>query len=118
MKSQYPKTLEQAIKNAQVYDDNTDKPPHVEAKNNGSNNANKKRKPPYVQGHKGNTNKKSKGTKGPLSSNKLAWARKERLCFICLGNHQRKDFPRAQKDKGKEKAVQTMQLLTLAQCPN
>ena len=64
LKSQYPKTLEQAIKDAQVYDDNTNKPSHAHAqgKNNASNNTNKKCKPPYVQGHKGDNNKKSKGT--------------------------------------------------------
>ena len=51
MKSQYPKTLEQAIKDAQAYDNNTDKPSHAHAqgKNNASNNTNKKRKPPYAQ---------------------------------------------------------------------
>ena len=84
VKSQYPKTLEKAIRNAQVYDDNTDKPPHAHAqgKNNASNNANKKHKPPYAQGQKGDNNKKSKGAKGLLSSdNKLAKAQKERLCF-------------------------------------
>ena len=75
VKSQYPKTLEQAIKDAHVYDDNTDKPSHVHAqgKNNASNNTNKKHKPPYAQGHTGDNNKKSKGTKGLLSSdNELA----------------------------------------------
>ena len=119
LKSQYPKTLEQAIKDAHVYDDNTDKPSHAHAqgKNNASNNTNKKRKSPYAQGHNGDNNKKSKGTKGLLSSSKLAGARKEGLCFICLGSHQHKDCPRKQKDKGKEKAVHTVQLLTLAKCP-
>ena len=74
VKSQYPKTLEQAIKDAQVYDNNIDKPSHAHAqgKNNASNNTNKKRKPPYAQGHTGHTTKKSKGTKGLLSSDELA----------------------------------------------
>ena len=53
-----------------------------------------------------------------MSSNKLARARKEGLCFICLGSHQRKDCPRKQKDKGKEKSMHTMQLLTLAKRPH
>ena len=76
VKLQYPKTLEQAIRDAQVYDNNIDKPIHAFAQ--AKNNAKNKRKTPYVQGHKGDANKKSKGTKGPLSSdNKLAWARKE-----------------------------------------
>ena len=50
VKSQYPKTLEQAIKDAQVYDDNTDKTSHAHAqeKNNASTNTNKNRKPPYA----------------------------------------------------------------------
>ena len=69
VKSQYPRTLEEVIRDAQVYDDNTNKPTHVfaQAKNNVSHNANNKRKTPYAQGHKGDTNKKSKGNKGPLS---------------------------------------------------
>ena len=75
-------------------------------------------KPPYAQGHKGDNNETSKGTKSLLSSNKLAQARKEGLCFLCLGNHQRKDCPHVQKDNGKEKSVHTVQLLTLAQCPH
>ena len=70
-----------------------------------------------MQGHNGDNNKKSKGTKGLLASNKLARARKEGLCFNRLGSHQRKDCPRKQKDKGKEKVVHTVQLLTLAKCP-
>ena len=84
--------MEKAINNAQVYDDKIDKTPHAQAqgKKNGSNNTNKKRKTSYAQGHKGDPNKKSKGTKGSL----LEWARKKGLCFNCLGNHQRKDFPR------------------------
>ena len=69
VKSQYAKTLEQAIKDAHVYDDNIDKPSHAHAqgKNNASTNTNKKRKPPYAQGHNGDNNKKSKVTKGSLS---------------------------------------------------
>ena len=35
-----------------------------------------------------------------------------------LDSHQRKDCPRKQKDKVKEKAVHTVQLLTLAKCPH
>ena len=52
VKSQYPKTLEQARKDAQVYDDNTDKPPpaHAQGKNNASYNTNKKRKCARSQG--------------------------------------------------------------------
>ena len=92
VKSQYPNNLEQAIRNAQVYDDSNDKPLHAHAqgKNDGSNNTNKKRKTSYTQGHKGDTNKKSKGTKVLFSRYELARARKERLCFNFLQNHQRK----------------------------
>ena len=67
VKSQYPKTLDKAIKDAQVYDNNIDKPPKTYSHNNASSiNTNKKRKILYAQGqgHKGDNKKQSKGSKG------------------------------------------------------
>ena len=62
--------------------------------------------------------KKPKGAKGPLTSDKLARARKENLCFNCLGQHARKDCSQLCSNdpvtnKGKEKAVHTVQLFPL-----
>ena len=109
VKTQYPKTLEDAIKDAQIYDDTNEKTIHTFAQE--KTNVHKKRKAPFAPRHKGDSAKKSPKTKGPLSSDELARARKERLCFLCMGNHQRKDCPRAlndKQDKGKEKVVHTV----------
>ena len=70
---------------------------------------------------KEDVSKKPKGFRGPLSSDELARARRDKLCFQCLGSHERKDCPQlkdntADKNKGKEKALHTVQLLPLEAC--
>lgn len=58
---------------------------------------------------------------GPLSPQKFEKAKKEKLCYHCLGSdHEKKNypqFPRKNKDKGKEKATQMVQKLPLDASP-
>ena len=120
VKTQYPKTLEAAIQDAQVFDDTSEKHPHAFAQNK-TNVSQNKRKHNGTSHDQKDQHKKPKGAKGNLSSDELARARKEGLCYTCMGKHLWKDCPRAHKDKdkekGKEKAVHTVQLLSLVNCP-
>ena len=65
--------------------------------------------------------KKAKGSSDPLSSQEYEWAKKEKLCFICLSKeHEKKDcpqLPRKNKDKGKEKAAHMVHKLPLDASP-
>ena len=66
--------------------------------------------------------KKPKGGRGPLTSEDFERAKKERLCFHCLGTHEKKDCPQlkhkdAEKGKGKEKALHMVQVLPLEDSP-
>ena len=80
VKTQYPKTLEDAIKSAQIFDDNFDKPfikstPQISPFKNG------KRKHEMVP--KEDPSKKPKGAKGPLSSETSL---RERAVTSCVFN--------------------------------
>ena len=123
VKTQYPKTLEEAIKEAQIYDDLSDKPdkPTTWGKPSSSNTFSKNGKRKVGFPSKEYTNKingkKPKGAGGPLTSDKLARARKEKLCFQCLGSHEHKNCPQLKsnelKNKNKEKSMHMVQLLPL-----
>ena len=69
--------------------------------------------------NKGN-GKKLKGVEGPLTSDELARARKQKLCFQCLGSHERKYCPQLKsnklKNKNKEKSMHLVRLLPLEDC--
>ena len=127
VKTQYPKTLEEAIKAAQIYDDSADKlnKPTIWGKSSSSNTFSNNVKRKNGGSSKEDTNKGNgknpKGAGGPLTSDKLARARKERLCFQCLGSHERKDCPKLKsnelKNKNKEKSMHMVQLLSLGDCP-
>ncbi|MCO5591548.1 hypothetical protein L7F22_045534 [Adiantum nelumboides] len=123
VKTQYPKTLEDAIKSAQIFDDSLDKASSMSAWGKsaleGSSFKNGKRKSDSTSKEDGF--KKPKGAKGPLTSEELARARREKLCFQCLGSHERKDCPQLKgnapdRNKGKETDMHTVQLLPLSDC--
>ena len=123
VKTQYPKTLEDAIKCAQIYDDMLDKKGITHAfashKNKTSNFKGSKRK--YTTASKAVV-KKPKGARGPLSHEDFERARKEKLCFLCLGDHEKKDCPQLkgkepERGKGKEKALHMVQVLPLEDSP-
>ena len=118
VKTQYPKTLDDAIKDAQIFDDI-----HGKSSTKGAHkdytSTNTKRK--FHVSSKEDTSKKPKVARGPLSSDELARARRDKLCFQCLGSHERKDCPQLKgnvpnKNKGKEKALHMVQLLPLEAC--
>ena len=120
VKTQYPKTLEETIKSAQIFDDMLDKKALALSHNktSASSFSSFKNKRKNANLSKEAHSKKPKGAKGLLTSNKLDKARKENLCFDCLGQHARKDCPQLCSNdpvtnKGKEKAVHTVQLLPL-----
>ena len=124
VKTQYPKTLEDAIKSAQIFDDSLDKQSSVPAWGRNAFNgfASKTGKRKMDTHSKEDVSKKPKGVRGPLSSDELARARRDKLCFQCLGSHERKDCPQLKgnalekNNKGKEKVVHTVQLLPLEAC--
>ena len=120
VKTQYPKTLEDAIKSAQIFYDSLDKSSSVPAwgKSASHGYAFKSRKRKIDTNSKEDVSKNPKGFRGPLSSDEFAPARRDKLCFQCLGSHERKDCPQlkdntADKNKGKEKALHTVKLLPL-----
>ena len=128
VKTQYPKMLEEAIKSAQIFDDTSEKLHSIKfppARTNVStqtfkfnNNANKQKE---VCGRTNDT-KKQKVCKGKLTSKEMARARRERLCFGCLGKHEQKDCPlksvnESNKGGGVEKAMHCVQILALTECP-
>ena len=87
-------------------------------KSSASNFSSFKNKRKNAPSSKEEQSKKPKGAKGPLTSDELARARKENLCFNCLGQHARKDCPQlcsydSVMNKVKEKAVHMVQLLPL-----
>ena len=109
VKTEYPKTLEDAIKSAQIFYDSLDKASSVPAwgKSASHVHAFKTGKRKIDTNSKEDVSKKPKGFRGPLSSDELARARRDKLCFQCLGSHERKDCPQlkdntADKNKGKE----------------
>ena len=128
IKTQYPKTLEEAIKSAQIFDDTLEKS-HIakfpSARTNVStptskfnNNANKRKE----VGGGTNDTKKQKVRKGKLTSEEMARAWCERLCFGCLGKHEQKDCPlksvnESDKGGGAKKAMHCVQILALTECP-
>ncbi len=95
VKTQYPKTLEEAIKSAQFFNDMSDKKSlslsiNKSSLSNFSPFKNKRKNANFsIEEHP----KKPKGAKGSLTSDELASACKENLCFNCLGQHARKDCP-------------------------
>ena len=120
VKTQYPKTLEEAIKSAHIFDDMSDKKALALSHNKSpaSSFPSFKNKRKNANFSKEEHSKKPKGAKGPLTSDELARARKENLCFNCLGQHARKDCPQLRSNdpvtnKVKEKGVHTVQLLPL-----
>ena len=86
VKTQYPKTLNDAIKCALIYDDTVDKKGITHAfashKNKTSHFKGNKRK--YTTASE-EVVKKPKGARGPLSHEDFERARKE-MCFLCLGD--------------------------------
>ena len=115
------------IQSAQIFDDTLDPSSKASAqrKSNALNNGGKhkfnnfsKETPNDKQDHA----KKAKGAREPLSSDELARARREKLCFHCLGSHERRHCPllkgnKPNKAKGKEKAMHMVQVLPLDACP-
>ena len=97
VKIQNPKTLEDTIKSAQIYDDNVDgKPSHGFTKSTSHSthsvlNTNSKHK--MGSSSREIVQKKPKGVGDPFSNNKLARVCREKLCFQCFGLHEHKDFP-------------------------
>ena len=93
VKTQYPKTLEEAIKSAQIFDDTFDKT-QVYSKSGSSMRTNVSSATPkaVTNNHKrkdgGSSGKefpnKLKQRKGKLTQDELARARREKLCFNCL----------------------------------
>ncbi|NHV87573.1 hypothetical protein, partial [Escherichia coli] len=84
VKTQYPKTLEDAIKSAQIFYDTHDKSfdrSMYKSAFQSSTFKNGKRKNHVVVSNEDST-KKAKVAKGPLSSNELARARRESGCVI------------------------------------
>ena len=120
--------MEEAIKSAQIFDDTLEKPhsnknpparTNVSTPNPKFNNNGHKRKD--VGGSSGDP-KKQKVRKGKLTSEELARARREKLCFRCLGKHEQKDCPlklgnESDKGGGAEKAMHCVQVLALPECP-
>ena len=120
VKTQYPKTLEEAIKCAQIFDNMFNKKALALShnKSSASSFSSFKNKRKNANLSKEAHSKKPKGAKGPLTSDELAKARKENLCFNCLGQHAHKDCPQLHSNdpitnKGKEKVVHMVQLLLL-----
>ena len=77
MKTQYPKTLEEAIQSAQIFDDTLDPASKASArgKSNALNDGGKCKFNNFskeTHNDKQDHAKKSKGTRGPLSSDELA----------------------------------------------
>ena len=120
--------MEEAIKRAQIFDDTLEKshaakfPPartNVSTPNSKfNNNANKWKE----VGGETNDTKKQKVCKGKLMSEEMARASCERLCFGCLGKHERKDCPlksvnESDKGGGAEKAMHCVQVLVLDLVP-
>ena len=116
--------MEEAIKRAQIFDDMLDKKSNASAwgksfASNLSSSKNGKRK--FNNFSKEDNGKKPKGARGPLSTNELELAHQEKLCFQCLGSHERKDCPQLKgnapdKSKEKEKVLHMVQLLPLDAC--
>ena len=117
VRTQYPKTLEEAIKSAQIFDDSMDK------KGFGKTSWEDKSQNSYAKGGKrkfsqspADSPQKHKGGRGPLTREDFERAKNKRLCFHCLGTHEKKDCPQlrhkdAKKGKGKEKALHMVQVM-------
>ena len=93
VKTQYPKTLEEVIQSAQIFDDTLDpiSKAFARGKSNAFNNGGKRKFNNFskeTHNDKQDHAKKPKGGRGPLSSDELARARREKLCFHCLGSHE------------------------------
>lgn len=122
VKTQYPKTLEDARKSAHIFYDSFDKPSatHAWGKNGSQTNKNGKRRIDHSS--KEDASKENNMMpKGPLSSDELARVSRDKVCFQCLGSHERKDCPQFKgnvpdKNKGKEKVMHMVQLLLLEDC--
>ena len=62
--------------------------------------------------------KKSKSTSRPLSKEDYERAKKENLCFVCLGKHNKKDCPQVQKARpSQSKQMHMVQVLPLELSP-
>ena len=108
--TQYPKTLEEAIKSAQIFDDSMDK------KGFGKISWEDKSQNSYAKGSKRkfsqslvDSSQKPKGGCGPLTHEDFERAKNE-------GTHEKKDCPQlrhkdAKKGKGKEKALHMVQVM-------
>ena len=123
VESKDPKTLDEAIKQAHIYgdpqdEDDHDKTQHTRTMSTTNENAHasfsvrhkRKFRPAQVQ-----QAKKPKGSQGgPLSKDDFERAKRDNLCFNCLGKHPKKDCPKGKTaGPGKEKAVHMVQLLPL-----
>ena len=58
--------------------------------------------------------KKTKSTSRLLSKEDFKRAKKENLCFLCMGNHSKRDYPKLKKERPqKDKEVHMVQVLPL-----
>ena len=119
VKTQYPKTLEAAIQSALIFDDTMDKRGmHKSTKFNSLQSNAHKRK---FASNSAETPKKSKGSSGLLSPQEYERAKKEKLCYHCLGSDHEKricpQLPRKNKNKNKEKVAHMVQKLPLEASP-
>ena len=117
VRTQYPKTLEEAIKSAHIFDDSINK------KGFGKTSWEDKSHNSYAKGSKRkisqslvDSSQNPKGGHGPLTREEFERGKNEILHFHCLGTHEKKDCPQlkhkdAEKGKGKEKALYMVQVM-------
>ena len=113
-------TLEEAIKQAYVYNDPNERDDDTKASqqntrpNNSNDNKTKTQKKCKFNNDTHTKGKKPKSTSWPLSKEDYEHAKKENLCFMCLGNHNKKDCPNLKKARpSQSKQVHMVQVLPL-----
>ena len=99
VESKDPKTLEEAIKQAHIYADpsdehDTDKTQHSSYHTQPFHNSFKRKTLHGTTTDTQESTKKSKSSRGPLSPEEFERAKREHLCFLCLGTHPKKDCPK------------------------
>ena len=119
VKTKYPKTLEAAIQSALIFDDTMDKRGmHKSTKFNSSQSNAHKRK---FATNSAETQRSLRGLVVRCLRRSMNEAKKEKLCYHCLGSdHEKKNcpqLPRKNKDKNKEKAAHMVQKLPLDASP-
>ena len=118
MLSKDPQTLDELIKQEHVYgkpskENDNHKSSHKNScpynSNMDTSNTKKKCNPNNDTAMQG---KKTKSTSQPLSKEDFECVKKENLCFLCMGNHSKRDFHTLKKARPqKDKQVHTVQVL-------